>query len=204
MVLEAAQISLSFQINQIAFWSSPLIHSVALKGHRFSLHYINFDLCEKNIMWLCIHNYLACIHNYLACMHNILHVNMIILHVNISCMYTLLSSMYTCIHNYVACIHKQVYMCKYLSGHVYIIRYINVADESAALLLSLMPICNKNKIALHNWYNRNDVMLILFEMLHIWSIMHTQRRCKFENTKHRCLGMTLHKCELHCSGRNWY
>ena len=22
--------------------------------------------------------------------------------------------------------------------------------------------------------------------------------------KHRCLGMFLHKCDLHCSGRNWY
>ena len=66
---------LSFQINQIAFWSSPLIHTVALKGHHyisFSLHYINFDLCEKNIMWLCIHNHLACIHNYLACIHKYL------------------------------------------------------------------------------------------------------------------------------------
>ena len=42
---------LPFQINQIAFWSSPLIHTVALKGLHytsFSLHYINFDLCEKN------------------------------------------------------------------------------------------------------------------------------------------------------------
>ena len=49
--------------------------TVALKGHHylsFSLHYINFDLCEKNIMWLCIHNYLACIHKYLACIHNYL------------------------------------------------------------------------------------------------------------------------------------
>ena len=46
-----------------------------------------------------------------------------------------------------------------------------------------MPNCNKNKIAWHNWYNRNDVMLILYEMLHTCSIMHTQRRCKFENTK---------------------
>ena len=81
-------------------------------------------------------------------------------------------------------------MYKYLSGHVFIIRYINVADESAALLVSLMPNCNKNKIAWHNWYNRNDVMLIFYEMLHTCSIMHTQRRCKFENTKHRCLGMT--------------
>ena len=47
--------------------------TVALKGHHyisFSLHYINFDLCEKNIKWLCIHNYLAWIHNYLACIHN--------------------------------------------------------------------------------------------------------------------------------------
>ena len=57
-------------------------------------------------------------------------------------------------------------MYKYLSGHVYIIKYTNFADESAALLLSLMPNCNKNKIALHNWYNRNDVMLILYEILH--------------------------------------
>ena len=41
-------------------------------------------------------------------------------------------------------------MYKYLSGHVYMIGYINVADESAALLLSLMPNYNKNKIAWHN------------------------------------------------------
>ena len=60
----------------------------------------------------------------------------------------------------------------------------------------------QNKIAWYNWYNRNDVMLILYEMLHTCSIMHTQWRCKFENTKHRCLGMFLHKCNLHCSGRN--
>ena len=45
-----------------------------------------------------------------------------------------------------------------------------------------MPNCNKNKIAWNNWYNRNDVMLILYEMLHTCSIMHTQRKCKFENT----------------------
>ena len=60
----------------------------------------------------------------------------------------------------------------------------------------------QNKIAWYNWYNRNDVMLILYEMLHTCSIMHTQWRCKFEHTKHRCLGMFLHKCNLHCSGRN--
>ena len=60
----------------------------------------------------------------------------------------------------------------------------------------------QNKIAWYNWYNRNDVMLILYEMLHTFSIMHTQWRCKFENTKHWCLGMFLHKCNLHCSGRN--
>ena len=30
-------------------------------------------------------------------------------------------------------------------------------------------------------------MLILYEMLHTCSVIHTQRRCKFENTKHRCL-----------------
>ena len=59
-----------------------------------------------------------------------------------------------------------------------------------------------NKIAWYNWYNRDDVMLILYEMLHTCSVMHTQRRCKFENTKHRFLGMFLHKCNLHCSGRN--
>ena len=47
-----------------------------------------------------------------------------------------------------------------------------------------------NKIACYDWYNRDDVMLILYEMLHTCSIMHTQRSgCKFENTKHRCLGM---------------
>ena len=60
----------------------------------------------------------------------------------------------------------------------------------------------QNKIAWYNWYNRNDVMLILYEMLHTCSIMHTQWRCKFENTKHWCLGMFLHKCNLHCSGRS--
>ena len=59
-----------------------------------------------------------------------------------------------------------------------------------------------NKIAWYNWYNRDEVMLILYEMLHTCSVMHTQGRCKFENTKHRCLGMFLHKCNLHCSGRN--
>ena len=59
-----------------------------------------------------------------------------------------------------------------------------------------------NKIAWYNWYNRDDVMLILYEMLHTCSVMHTQRRCKFESTKHRCLGMFLRKCNLHCSGRN--
>ena len=60
----------------------------------------------------------------------------------------------------------------------------------------------QNKIAWYNWYNRNDVMLILYEMFHTCSIMHTQWRIKFENTKHRCLGMFFHKCNLHCSGRN--
>ena len=62
----------------------------------------------------------------------------------------------------------------------------------------------QNKIAWYNWYNRKDVMLILYEMLHTCSIMHTQWRYKFENTKHRCLGMFLHKCNLHCSGWNKY
>ena len=61
-----------------------------------------------------------------------------------------------------------------------------------------------NTIAWYNWYNRDDVMLILYEMLHMCSIMHTQWRCKFENTKHRCLGMFLHKCDLHCSGKYQY
>ena len=60
----------------------------------------------------------------------------------------------------------------------------------------------QNKIAWYNWYNRDDVILILYEMLHTCSIMHTQWRCKFENTKHRCLRMFLHRCNLHCSGRN--
>ena len=60
----------------------------------------------------------------------------------------------------------------------------------------------QNKIPWYNWHNRNDVMLILYEMLHTCSIMHTQWRCKFENTKHRCRGMFLHKCNLHCNGRN--
>ena len=60
----------------------------------------------------------------------------------------------------------------------------------------------QNKIAWYNWYNRDDVMLILYEMLHTCSIMHTQWRCKFENTKHRCLRLFFHRCNLHCSGRN--
>ena len=60
----------------------------------------------------------------------------------------------------------------------------------------------QNKIACYDLYNRDDVMLILYEMLHTCSVMHTQRRCKFENTKHRCLGMFLHKSNLHFSGRN--
>ena len=47
-------------------------------------------------------------------------------------------------------------------------------------------------------------MLILYEMLHTCSVLHTQRRCKFENTKHRCLGMFLHKCNIHCNGWNQY
>ena len=60
----------------------------------------------------------------------------------------------------------------------------------------------QNKIAWYNWYNRDDVMLFLYEMLHTCSIMHTQWRCKFENTKHRCLRVFLHRFNLHCSGRN--
>ena len=71
----------------LCFYDRVAICTVALKGHHyisFSLHYINFDLCEKNIMWLCIHNYLACKHNYLACIHKYL----------------------ACIHNYLACIHN--------------------------------------------------------------------------------------------------
>ena len=60
----------------------------------------------------------------------------------------------------------------------------------------------QNKIAWYNWYNKYDVMLILYEMLHTCSITHAQRRCKFENTKHQYLGMFLHKCDLYCSGRN--
>ena len=71
----------------VDFKEIKTITTVALKGHHyisFSLHYINFDLCEKTIKWLCIHNYLACIHNYLACIHKYL----------------------ACIHNYLACIHN--------------------------------------------------------------------------------------------------
>ena len=47
--------------------------TVALKGHHYISFFITlhkFWLVWKNIMWLCIHNYLACIHNYLACIHN--------------------------------------------------------------------------------------------------------------------------------------
>ena len=66
----------------VVWWFTETINTVALKGHHnisFSLHYINFDLREKNIMGVCIHNYLACIHNYLPCTYiNILHVYIII------------------------------------------------------------------------------------------------------------------------------
>ena len=59
---------------QDLYFRPEVYGAVSLKGHHyiiFSLHYmyINFDLCEKNTTWLCIHNYLACIHNYLACIH---------------------------------------------------------------------------------------------------------------------------------------
>ena len=60
---------LFFQINQIAFWSSPLIHTVALKGHHyisFSLHCINFDLCEKI---LCDYVYIIILHAYIIILH---------------------------------------------------------------------------------------------------------------------------------------
>ena len=89
---------LSFQINQIAFRSSPLMHTVALKGHHyisFSLHYINFDLCEKK---LCDYVYIIVLHVYII----ILHVYIIILHVYII--------ICTCIHNYLGCIHNYLYM----------------------------------------------------------------------------------------------
>ena len=105
------------------------ITTVALKGHHyisFSLHYINFDLCEKI---LCDYVYIIILHVYI----NILHVYIIILHVYII--------KYTCIHNY-------LYMYTYLSSHVYIISYTNNTyvvfkcfNESPALLLSLTPNC---------------------------------------------------------------
>ena len=66
-----------------SFKSPTLKCTVALKGHHyihFSLHYINFDLCEKKL--LCDYVYII-----------ILHVYIIILHVYII--------KYTCIHNYV-------------------------------------------------------------------------------------------------------
>ena len=55
-----------------------------------------------------------------------------------------------------------------------------------------------------NAYRDLWIMTVLYTlyMLHTCSIMHTQRICKFENTKHRCLGMFLHKCDIHCSSRN--
>ena len=68
---------------------------MALKGHRyisFSLHYINFDLCEKI---LCDYVYIIILHVYIIILHvyiNILHVYIIILHVYII--------IYTCIYMY--------------------------------------------------------------------------------------------------------
>ena len=81
------------------------VTTVALKGHHyisFSLHNINFDLCEKI---LCDYVYIVFLHVYIIILHvyiNILHVYIIILHVYII--------IYTCIHNYLACIHNKVYM----------------------------------------------------------------------------------------------
>ena len=75
-----------------------MICTVALKGHHhisFSLHYINFDLCEKI---LCDYVYIIILHVYII----ILHVYINILHVYII--------KYTCIHNYLACIHNYLYM----------------------------------------------------------------------------------------------
>ena len=57
---------------------------VALKGHHyisFSLHYINFDLCEKI---LCDYVYIIILHLYIIILHvyiNILHVYIIIFYV---------------------------------------------------------------------------------------------------------------------------
>ena len=81
---------------------SDLKYTVALKGHHsinFSLHYINFDLCEKKILRDYV--YIIILHVYIIILHvciNNLHVYIIILHVYII--------IYTCIHNYLACIHK--------------------------------------------------------------------------------------------------
>ena len=63
--------------------------------HKFFIALHIFWLVWKNIMWLCIHNYLACIHKYLACIHKYL-----------ACIHNYLA----CIHNYLACIHNYLYM----------------------------------------------------------------------------------------------
>ena len=63
MVLEAAQIILSDESNFI--WSSPLIHTVAQKGHHYigcSLHYKKLT-CVKKI--LCDYVYLIILHVYM-------------------------------------------------------------------------------------------------------------------------------------------
>ena len=87
---------------------SERLHTVALKGHHyisFSLHYINFDLCEKI---LCDYVYIIILHVYIIILHvyiNILHVYIIILHVYIIILHVYINilhvyiSIYTCIHN---------------------------------------------------------------------------------------------------------
>ena len=95
------QIILSDKSNRINIISSPLIHTVALKGHHyvsFSLHYINFDFCEKI---LCDYVYIIILHVYIIILHvyiNILHVYVIILHVYIIILHVYII-IYTCIHN---------------------------------------------------------------------------------------------------------
>ena len=74
--------------------------------HKFFIPLHQFWLVWKNIMGLCIHNYLACIHNHLACIHNILHVYII----KYTCIHNYLACIHNYLHNYLACIHNQVYM----------------------------------------------------------------------------------------------
>ena len=98
------------------------VTTVALKGHHyisFSLHNINFDLCEKI---LCDYVYIVFLHVYIIILHvyiNILHVYIIILHVYIIKYTCIQLSIHVCIiilHVYIIILHVYIIIL-----HVYII-----------------------------------------------------------------------------------